>query len=95
MTTTNDPRARIAHKAATDAAFRQALISNPKATLSKELGVPVPDGIKVHVVEDSADTVHLVLPPRQGSRQLSESELQAVAGGGSCNWNWTEAGCTF
>ena len=81
MTMTDDPRARIAHKAATDAAFRQALIGNPRATLSKELGVPIPDGMSVRVVEDTADLVHLVLPPSHAGGELSARELDAVTGG--------------
>jgi hypothetical protein len=95
VATTDDSRARIVQKAASDAAFRQALLADPKAALSKELGVPIPDSVTIVVVEDAADTVHLVLPPRQAGRELSETELQAVAGGGGCNWNGTWDGCTF
>ena len=41
-------------------------------------GADIPDGIEVAVHEDSATTVHLVLPP---SPALTEAELEKVAGG--------------
>jgi hypothetical protein len=69
-------------------------MSNPKATLSQELGVSFSDGMRIVVLEDSADTVHLVLPPAQVNGQLSDADLNAVAGGyvmctqvGGVRWN--------
>ena len=81
MTTATELKARILNKAEEDGEFRAWLIADPKAAISSELGVAVPDGFDVAVHEDSATTAHLVLPP---SPRLSEAELETVAG--AANW---------
>jgi len=85
MTTATELKARILRKAEDDGEFRARLIADPKAAISSEIGVAVPDGFDVAVHEDSATTAHLVLPP---SPQLSEAELAQVSGGGDI---WSEA----
>ncbi|MES2692198.1 MAG: NHLP leader peptide family RiPP precursor [Verrucomicrobiota bacterium] len=78
----------IVNKAARDDAFRQKLIANPNAAISTELAVAfpqvkIPAGVKINVVEQSADNVYIVLPPkpRAKSDELSDVELDVVAGG--------------
>lgn len=61
-----------------DGDFRAHLIKDPKAAISSNFGVTVPEEITIMVHEDSATTVHLVLPP---PAQLTEEELMMVAGG--------------
>jgi len=78
MTTATELKARILNKAEEDGEFRARLIADPKAAISSEVGVAMPDGFDVAVHEDSATTAHLVLPP---SPKLSEAELETVAGG--------------
>ena len=78
MTTATELKARILKKAEEDGEFRARLIADPKAAISSEIGVAVPDGFDVAVHEDSATTAHLVLSP---SPKLSEAELETVAGG--------------
>jgi hypothetical protein len=73
-------------KAWSDPAFKQQLLSDPRATIAKELGMPIPDKIKVQVLEEKADTFYLVIPvPSVAGTEgeLSDLELEAVAGG--CN----------
>lgn len=82
---------RIITKAMKDMAFRQQLLSNPKAVLERELGVTLPAGLNIEVHEDTFDTVHLLLPmPRRDLeadlQDLSDEELEAV-GGGNTNIN--------
>ena len=84
MTTATELKARILNKAEEDGEFRARLIADPKAAISSEVGVALPDGFDVAVHEDSATTAHLVLPP---SPQLSEAELETVAGANL--WNQT------
>lgn len=67
-------------KAPAEPAFRQALLKNPKAAVEKEFGVALPAGRKLKVVEENATTNYLVLPATS-SDELSEAELEAVAGG--------------
>ncbi|HOW27329.1 MAG TPA: NHLP leader peptide family RiPP precursor [Elusimicrobiota bacterium] len=72
---------KIIKKALTDPAFKKALLADANAAIEKELGAKLPAGIKVKVVEDSANTVHLVLPAVPGKGELSEAELGQVSGG--------------
>ena len=65
-------------KATDDADFRARLLSDPKGALEQELSVTIPASLSVEVHEESGTTAHLVLPP---DSRLSESDLQAVAGG--------------
>ena len=70
----------IRRDAEADPAFRAALISDPAAALSERYGTGIPGGITLRVVEESADEVVLVLPAQRGT-ELSELELELVAGG--------------
>ncbi|HVS40528.1 MAG TPA: NHLP leader peptide family RiPP precursor [Gemmataceae bacterium] len=63
-----------------DPAFKAKLIADPVAVL-QENGVTPPAGGRLQVVENSADVAYLVLPTKPTSRELSEEELQSVAGG--------------
>jgi hypothetical protein len=73
---------KLATKAWQDESFKQELLNNPKSALEKE-GISLPDSIDVKVVEENSSLLYFVLPqnPDQLS-ELSESELEAVAGGG-------------
>ena len=62
-----------------DAAYKAKLLRDPHAALA-EVGVDVPAGTKMKVIENEADTHHIVLPtapPNTGS--LSRLELEKVA----------------
>ena len=78
MTTATELKTQILTKAAADGDFRTRLLTDPRAAISAETGVTVPEGFNVVVHEDSATTAHLVLPP---SPELTEVELEMVAGG--------------
>ena len=76
--------ARIIEKAYKDDAFRKRLVDDPNGTVAKELGVQIPANLKVKVVEESADTIVLVIPKKADappSGKLSHQELEQVAGG--------------
>ena len=70
-----------------DEEFRQRLLDDPKAAVEQELGTQLPEGVEVRVVEESAQSIYLVLPsasPLGGEvGELSDQDLEAVAGGGS------------
>ena len=76
---------RIIQRSLEDDAFRQRLIEDPKAAVEQELGARLPEEVRVVTVEESADTIYLVLPstPMAGSEgvELSDQELESVAGG--------------
>ena len=73
---------RIVSKALENAEFRKQLLANPKAVLSQELGGTIPDNIEVEVLEETDSKVYLVLPPVVVDEELSEEQLETVAGGG-------------
>lgn len=63
-----------------DDSFKQQLLADPVATLKAE-GFEFPAGVSVKVLENTAEVIHLVLPVR--ATELSDADLDAVAGGGS------------
>jgi hypothetical protein len=77
------PAAKLAYaliQASRDEAFKKRLMVNPATTLG-EHGVSVPDGKTIRVVENTAETRHLVLPAMPAQRELSDEQLDQVAGG--------------
>jgi hypothetical protein len=77
---------RLIERSIEDESFRQRLLDDPKGTLEQELGRQLPEGVEVRVVEESTDTIYLVLPSASAvgeGGELSEEELDAVAGGGT------------
>ena len=66
-----------------DESFRQRLLDDPKGAVEQELGSGLPEGVEVRVVEESAQTMYLVLPSTSAvgeGGELSDQELEAVAG---------------
>ena len=75
---------RLNERSLADEVFSQKLLEDPRATMEQELGVRLPADVQVMAVEETADTIYLVLPSasRVGEgEELSERELGAVAGG--------------
>ena len=79
---------QIISKAMKDEAFRQRLLDNPRQTLERELGITLPTSVTVLVHEETAHTLHLVLPSKAqagGLVDLSDAELEQSVGGGGTN----------
>ena len=53
---------RLIEKSLQDESFRQRLIEDPKGTLEQELGTRLREEVQVRAVEETADTIYLVLP---------------------------------
>ena len=71
-------------KAWKDPKFKASLLRDPRSVIAKEFGVEIPPGVSVSVLEETADKVYLVLPaapPHVGEGELSDAELEAIAGG--------------
>jgi hypothetical protein len=68
-----------------DEGYKQKLLADANALL-KEEGIPVPAGITVKVVENTASVRHYVLPDAP-KEELTDAELDAAAGG-SCLFDW-------
>src|SRR5574339_310758 len=60
--------------------YRQALLSNPKGTIEKQLNTTL-GAVTVKAVADTADTVYVVIPYAAAEGELSDADLERVAGG--------------
>ncbi|MCY4027779.1 MAG: NHLP leader peptide family RiPP precursor [Acidobacteria bacterium] len=76
MKTAGQMRIHLLEKAAEDEAFRARLLEDPHRAIKEELDVPIPEGFKIKVLEDSENTTNIVLPPRA---KLKAAELQSVS----------------
>jgi Nitrile hydratase, alpha chain len=75
---------RLVQRSLQDEDFRQRLLDDPKGTLEQEVGGRLPESIEVRVVEESADTIYLVLPSASAvgeGGEISDEDLEEVAGG--------------
>jgi nitrile hydratase alpha subunit len=80
---------RLIERSLQDDDFRQRLLADPKAAVEQELGTPLPEGVQIQAVEETPDTIYLVLPSSPAGAEgggLSDRDLESVAGGGS-SWS--------
>ncbi|MBO1052034.1 MAG: NHLP leader peptide family natural product precursor [Dolichospermum sp. DET73] len=79
LKTRKDLEIHLITRALKDESFRAELIANPKAVIEQEIGSKLPDKLEITVLEETEDTIYMVLPcnPYEG---LSEDELQANLG---------------
>jgi hypothetical protein len=60
--------------------YRQALLANPKATIEKQLNTSL-GSVQVKAIAETADTVYVIVPHVPASGELSDADLEKVAGG--------------
>ena len=89
---------RLIEKSLEDEDFRQRLMEDPKGAVEQELGARLPEEVRMVAVEETPDTIYLVLPSSPagaGAGGLSDRDLEAVAGGGGWGDDTSQAGtCT-
>ena len=81
---------RLIERSLEDDAFKGRLLEDPKGVVEQELGKRLPEGVRVVAVEETADTIYLVLPSATAvgeGGELSDQQLDAVAGG----WEHSDA----
>jgi hypothetical protein len=62
-----------------DPSFRKEFMADPTAAFNKYAGQDI--GCKVYAHENTEKEMHFVLPPAIGERELSDDDLEKVAGG--------------
>ena len=70
---------RLVQRSLQDESFRQRLLEDPKAAVEQELGTRLPEDVQVVAIEETTDTVYLVLPsasPAGEAGELSDRELE-------------------
>lgn len=66
-------------------AYKQELLSNPRAVIGKEFAVQLPAQVSVKVFEETPNSLYFVIPNRPtqvAEEDLTEEQLEAIAGGG-------------
>ena len=70
----------LAKFAAENPKYRDALIKSPKDILEKQLGTRL-GNVNVKAVVETADTAYVVIPHVAKEGELSDADLEKVAGG--------------
>ena len=78
---TNKQLQQVIAKCWEDSEFKAQLKNNPQETLTQE-GVSVPEGKEIKVMENTDDTIYLVIPEKPD--QISDEDLSNTAGGICC-----------
>src|SRR5215213_9196264 len=76
---------RLVQRSIEEESFRQRLLDDPKGAVEDELGTRLPEEVRVVAVEETQDTIYLVLPSTSmaggEAGELSDQQLESVAGG--------------
>jgi hypothetical protein len=81
--TRRDIEAKIVALAWQDDEFRRKFVADPKGQFEERLGTRLPASLKMTVHEEDETSLHFVIPlkPRANLDELSDEDLETVAGG--------------
>ena len=74
---------QVVAASATHPDLRASLLADPRAAL-RQCGIEIREGVEVRAVENTAEVLHLALPPAAppaASDDLSDEQLEAASGG--------------
>jgi hypothetical protein len=67
-------------RAMKDEAWRQALLTNPNPLIEEVVGIKIPPGVTIALHENTATTLHFILPPRQlPPLEVSDADIREAA----------------
>jgi hypothetical protein len=77
---------QLLSRAERDPEFRKRLSEDPNSAIQDELGVELPPGLQLTVVQEGPNEAILVLPAVAEPGQLRDEELVGAAGGTGSSW---------
>ena len=77
-----------------DEGFKRKLLADPAATLKAE-GAELPAGLSIKAVENTDKVFHLIIPAKPSAAELSEEDLDKVAGGSYDLVCWFACLCAY
>jgi hypothetical protein len=72
---------RVIERAERDDTFRQQLMEDPRAAISADLGIELPEDLEIRVIEEDPREAVIVLPASAEPSEVSEEQLSQVVGG--------------
>jgi len=85
--TKQDLYTRILDQASRDPGFREQLKTDPRGAIQSSLGIAVPEGVTINVVEEAPSTAYIVLP------HVSSSTGDTDIGAAGITWSAASNGC--
>jgi hypothetical protein len=80
--TRRDLQTALIEKCWKDPDFKKSVVSDPKGMLELHTGQKLPSEVKIFIHEEDANTLHFSIPPPPANvTELSDEDLERVAGG--------------
>jgi hypothetical protein len=80
---------KIVQKAWEDEGFKQRLLADPRKAIEEATGLSIPGNIEIVAFEEGPRKLAIVIPVKPSdnrSAELSDAELETVAGGSDLTW---------